>query len=672
MSSSTATTTTSNTSGSSAHSTSSRKKRRKKRRGSGSSNASIISIDQVSLNRLRKSYDRATRAKRKEKEEYKQQKQKRMENLSKKLQYASELKEDQTDDEGHFGSSGVFYSEASDKRRAFEQYTNYQPPATSTMENITEDELLLMLRPMVDHHQELLAVQENMAQELAEYECTQKELRMVLEDEITAMRQRYANILPASAFSASNVADQDDTKMLLHALLRLQKEVCHGMGAQFEDDRQALRRQWEANLMDAQYQNSLDSEDTASLRQKAQEMEKELDAVYKENDGLRQSVEKLQHQNQGLRQSMNNGHKQLQSMAMLRKTNKRLQLDHEALQRQIGEMQLEMARMAEENENLILNQDAAAHRVAAADSGADADSAADRLPPTPMVGVGGILSDRSASTVDHTDLMHQIGDEYEAERGVSPQSTRHSSDPPDRDSNYGDEVDEVKHNENEDALEALGRFKNVSGEHPNWEQIGLLLKKKEIKRLQANSQPHSQDVFDTLSLESNYSESAQNIGAQLDGIEDDVRELKELVIDLQRSTNHITPTVAHSLHPLARKIQRIYLMLSGPMPPEQSTTSALNEAATMATARRVHHRHRRSMRSGGMSPYDSDTDDTSSQPSTRPKSMRSATGYWVGYITPWIADWMPSIGFSAILLSTMYLMFQRQRASPKVLRNGRH
>merc|ERR1711920_50542 len=79
---------------------------------------------------------------------------------------------------------------------------------------------------------------------------------------------------------------------------------------------------------------------------------------------------------------------------------------------------------------------------------------------------------------------------------------------------------------------------------------------------------------DAFLLESNYSDSEQKMEEQLDSIEDDVRELKDMVLSLMDSTNNITPQINQNLGPLLRKINRMYVMLSGPM---QSRTSHLNK-----------------------------------------------------------------------------------------------
>ena len=226
------------------------------------------------------------------------------------------------------------------------------------------------------------------------------------------------------------------------------------------------------------------------------------------------------------------------------------------------------------------------------------------------------------------------------------------------------------------TLQALARFKNIGDADLDWNQISALLRDKEMKRLQhtGHSQP-SQEVLDNYSVESNYSDSEQKMEEQIDDLEEEVRELKDLVAQLMHSTDRITPHITHSLAPLSRKINRMYLMLStGPL---ESHTAAIDEESSMAGigggggGRRSRHRVH--------SQYDRDSEwnETSSQHSTRTKSTVAAGGYWVGFITPWLHDWMPSVGFSAILLSTMYLMFKYQNGGriygkPKVLRTGRH
>merc|ERR1712228_833438 len=105
---------------------------------------------------------------------------------------------------------------------------------------------------------------------------------------------------------------------------------------------------------------------------------------------------------------------------------------------------------------------------------------------------------------------------------------------------------------------------------------------KEDKR---NNTSASQQNVDAFSLESNYSDSEQKMEEQLDSIEDDVRELKDMVLSLMDSTNNITPQINQNLGPLLRKINRMYVMLSGPM---QSRTSHLNKHGINIQQQSVH------------------------------------------------------------------------------------
>merc|ERR1712087_344281 len=88
-----------------------------------------------------------------------------------------------------------------------------------------------------------------------------------------------------------------------------------------------------------------------------------------------------------------------------------------------------------------------------------------------------------------------------------------------------------------------------------------LLQQKEEQRHGSASQQN----VDAFSLESNYSDSEQKMEEQLDSIEDDVRELKDMLLSLMDATNNITPQINQNLGPLLRKINRMYVMLSGPM-----------------------------------------------------------------------------------------------------------
>merc|ERR1712087_144670 len=99
-----------------------------------------------------------------------------------------------------------------------------------------------------------------------------------------------------------------------------------------------------------------------------------------------------------------------------------------------------------------------------------------------------------------------------------------------------------------------------------------LLQQKEEQRHGSASQQN----VDLASLESNYSDSEQKMEEQLDSIEDDVRELKDMLLSLMDATNNITPQINQNLGPLLRKINRMYVMLSGPAM-QSRTMSHLNK-----------------------------------------------------------------------------------------------
>eukprot|EP01083_Nonionella_stella_P189425 700443_1 len=264
------------------------------------------------------------------------------------------------------------------------------------------------------------------------------------------------------------------------------------------------------------------------------------------------------------------------------------------------------------------------------------------------------LSDHDSSIGN--DLLNQIGDVNNNDYISANQS---STDPPDRNSEYEDEdEDEKKINDNDSLprdtiLANLSKYKRdiADGNPDSMAQILALLQEKEHKRLGAGHSNPSQDVIDNYSVESNYSDSEQELKEQIDNIEDDIRELKDMVLSLMDSTNNLTPQINANLGPLVRKINRMYVMLSGgpggyinPIGPSDSTTSEIG--------------------------LDTDTD---SQISIRKGSDKT----WMAWITPYVNDWMPSIGFSAIILSTMYLLIKYHKGrfigigTPRVLRKKR-
>eukprot|EP01084_Bolivina_argentea_P307680 531847_1 len=130
---------------------------------------------------------------------------------------------------------------------------------------------------------------------------------------------------------------------------------------------------------------------------------------------------------------------------------------------------------------------------------------------------------------------------------------------------------------------------------------------------------------------SNYSDGEQELKEQTD-IEDDIRELKDMVLSLMDSTNNLIPRINANLRPLVRKINRMYVILSG------ASSGYINQVGL----------------------FDSTTSeigpdmDTDSQISIR----KGSTKTWMEQSIPYINDWMPSIGFSSIILSTMYFLIK--------------
>jgi len=191
------------------------------------------------------------------------------------------------------------------------------------------------------------------------------------------------------------------------------------------------------------------------------------------------------------------------------------------------------------------------------------------------------------------------------------------------------------------------------------------LQQKEDKR---NNLSASQQNVDAFSLESNYSDSEQKLEEQLDSIEDEVRELKDMLLSLMDATNNITPQINQNLGPLLRKINRMYVMLSGPM---QSRSSHLLQRQEQGQFNKY----------GYLQSVHSHQSERSSQIESshgHKQSENEIGSNWFAILTPFVNDWIPSIGFSAIILSTMYLIVKYHNGrfigigQPRVLRNNRN
>eukprot|EP00483_Globobulimina_turgida_P005434 UN05444 len=92
----------------------------------------------------------------------------------------------------------------------------------------------------------------------------------------------------------------------------------------------------------------------------------------------------------------------------------------------------------------------------------------------------------------------------------------------------------------------------------------------------------------------------------MDNIEDDIRELKDMLLSLMDCTNNVTPQINANLGPLVRKINRMYVMLSGPMGPAMSRTSEVhNDSSFMNRDRSLIKMKKKS------SEYDSEIDNLS-------------------------------------------------------------
>merc|ERR1712154_619754 len=95
--------------------------------------------------------------------------------------------------------------------------------------------------------------------------------------------------------------------------------------------------------------------------------------------------------------------------------------------------------------------------------------------------------------------------------------------------------------------------------------------------------------------------------------------------------------------PLLRKINRMYVMLSGPIAMQQRSSHRLN-----------HDRNGNNIHLPSSSVQSFPSAETESN--SKVQSEAESDDWFSRVLTPYINDWIPSIGFSAIILSTMYLI----------------
>eukprot|EP01084_Bolivina_argentea_P188030 323762_1 len=631
------------------------KSRHRKRRNSNNSVASIVSIDPVSLKNLRAFQAKVAQENKKQKALYMQQKKSQFEDFSKKY-IATELKEDDDDESFSKSHSDFDTTKPSKSSKMYHHHDIYEPSSSKgtptsidpnqAMEDITVEELLPLIKNLVDRHNKLQQEYDNLNREF-------REQRIVFEDKISELEQDISfeemnqynetNMTRSSGKRSRGSATGHDAANLKH------------LRQEYEDKIEHLKNNYQSNLlsMQSQYETEIETQ-----KKEIHNLTKDLNDADKENDALRQTLEALEHENQSLRISINNNNKQFQNSKLYQNKNKSLLLENETLKQQIEALEHEMDCIMQEQEqqevdmdnNNYLNQN---------NMGTKANP--NQRPQTPThaytrtmvmgtrdaldVGSNKGLSDGRDSSVGGDDLMQQIGDEL-------MMTNRSSVDPPmmDRDSNYGDDADQYEDDEkkmNDDSrshgsrntLANLSKFKKIGAMDPDsMAAIMALLEQKEKKRLQSSHGLNSsKDVVDNCSVESNYSDSQQNLEEQIGTIEDDIRELKDMVLSLMDSTNNIQPSINSNLGPLIRKINRMYVMLSGPME-SRTAMSQMDDNASDYGNR-----------------YDPPISERSYNTSMDHHGQQSEKS-WIALVTPYVNEWMPSIGFSAIILSTMYLL----------------
>jgi len=437
-------------------------------------------------------------------------------------------------------------------------------------EDITVEELLPLIKNLVDRHNKLQQEYDILDRELSEQ-------KMRMEDKINKL----------------DIDKNRNNKYLI-------SEQEH------KEKMELLKNNYDNNLLSisSEYEQDIDQR-----KKVINKLTKKLNDADKENDALRESLEAIEHENNALRLSINNKNKQHQKMQLVKNKNKQLLLENDAMRQQIDALEEELDALLLEKEQNKNNDINIQHQ-----------HSKTIMMEQPM------LSDHASSNYDGNDLLHQIEDAQNFEL-------------------------EEKENENEHStiLTKLSKYKNIGAMDPeSMQQIMALLQEKEDNKRKNSSNRSGQNVIDNLSLESNYSDSEQKIGEQIDCIEDDIRELKDMVLSLMDSTNNITPQINANLGPLVRKINRIYVMLSGP---------------TLNRRQIIDEQH-------------NDTE-TESAYTNNQKSMNFNLYSSLYSFIPYINDWIPSIGFSAIILSTMYLLIKYHKGKfigigqPRVLRNKR-
>merc|ERR1712129_520975 len=141
-----------------------------------------------------------------------------------------------------------------------------------------------------------------------------------------------------------------------------------------------------------------------------------------------------------------------------------------------------------------------------------------------------------------------------------------------------------------------------------------------------------------------------------------------MLLSLMDSTNNITPQINQNLGPLLRKINRMYVMLSGPM---QSRSQSHLLQQQQAQAQQFKYGQLQSVHS-----FQSERSSQIESSHGHKQSENETSSHWMSILTPYINDWIPSIGFSAIILSTMYLIVKYHNGrsigigQPRVLRNN--
>lgn len=636
-----------------------------------------------------------------------QQKQSQFEDYSKKYKYEHDLKEDHSEeDDSHLTHSSLSKSRNSQHSSPNHNASSKSALAGTQFEDISVDQLVQFCLKLIDEHNKLQSEAQQIQHQLAEQQ-------LIYEDKITRLEQSQPQHT-ADDFYDGATSDEKDQSAPSVATSRLQRE--------FEEKIQLLTSRHDATTMALHDKYTSEAD---GLRRELKSIKKDLADADKENEALRTSLEAVEHENQSLRVSLNNQHKQFANIKLVQNRNKQLSRDLDALRTQYSELERDMVLLMQEQEEMEQQQqqvDEDRRQSGLAGMGGSTNQMMNTGHRYQNTLMGGLAMDTSSAKMsDHSnvsnDLLHQIGDydngdgghDYDSntpERfgsGVSHRSgtpgTGTGTGDAERDSNYGgyqeelDQDDEKKTREQSaanvgsrsasagavqslqpatSAVERLAKFKDLGDMNPDsMAQIARLLQEKEMKRLGQSLGQRSdsrQQIGDTFSVESNYSDSEQGVAEQIDGLEDEVRDLKEMVQSLMDATNNLQPQLAGSLGPLARKVNRMYVMLSGPQMMDRGYSYDGREEDKESES--------------------ASEDGYAESASTRQRMLRKRRGSrgdrggggvtWYAWLGPMVADWMPSIGFSAMLLSTMYLLMQYRKGrmvaigigAPRVLRNA--